>query len=134
MNAFVFLCQFLTSVGTLGNSYVYVDYDLTAMQFFGLALTTFYAIWNLDFFQFFIPSFCISSDMSTLHTLSLDYVVAIYPLLLTAIIYFCIEMYDSSIRVIIQQLKLELGWWFVCGGHSKCALLISEGGGTPRDQ
>ena len=101
MNAFVFLCQFVTSVSTLGNSYIYVDYDFTAIQFFQLAITTFYAIWNLDFFQFFIPSFCISSDMSTLHTLSLDYVVAIYPLLLTVIIYFCIEMYDSRVRVVV---------------------------------
>ena len=101
MNAFVFLCQFVTSVVTLGNSYVYVDNDLTAIQFFELAITTFYAIWNLDFFQFCIPSFCISSDMSTLHTLSLDYVVAIYPLLLTVIIYFCIEMYDSRVRVVV---------------------------------
>ena len=101
MNAFVFLCQFVTSVSTLGNSYIYVDYDFTAIQFFQLAITTFYAIWNLDFFQFFIPSFCISSDMSTLHKLSLDYVVAIYPLLLTVIIYFCIEMYDSRVRVVV---------------------------------
>ena len=101
MNVFVFLCQFVTSASTLGNSYIYVDYDFTAIQFFQLAITTFYAIWNLDFFQFFIPSFCISSDMSTLHTLSLDYVVAIYPLLLTVIIYFCIEMYDSRVRVVV---------------------------------
>ena len=33
---------------------------------FKLALLTFYGIWNLDFFCYFLPSFCISSDMSTL--------------------------------------------------------------------
>ena len=102
MNAFVLLCQLGTSVSTLGNSYMYVDYNnLTVIQFFELALTTFYAIWNLDFFQFFIPSFCISSDLTTLHTLALEYVVAIYPLVLTVVIYFCIEMYDRGVRVVV---------------------------------
>ena len=68
---------------------------------FELAVTTFYGMWNLDFFRFFIPPFCISSDMNTLHTLALEYVVAIYPLLLTVVIYFCIEMYDNGVRVVV---------------------------------
>ena len=103
VNAFVFLCQFITCANTLTNSYVYVDYTshLTAIHFFELAVITFYGIWNLDFFRYFIPSFCISSDLTTLHTLALEYVVAIYPLLLTIIIYFCIEMYDSGVRVVV---------------------------------
>ena len=103
MNAFVFLCQFITCANTLTNSYVYVHYTshLTAIHFFELAVITFYGIWDLDFFRYFIPSFCISSDMTALHTLALEYVVAIYPLLLTIIIYFCIEMYDSGVRVVV---------------------------------
>ena len=103
MNCFVFLCQFMTCTNTLSNPYVYVqpDKDLTAMQFFGLAVTSFYGIWNLDFFRYFIPSFCISSDMTTLHTLALEYVVAIYPLVLIVVIYFCIEMYDRGVRVVV---------------------------------
>ena len=72
-----------------------------AIQFFEFALLTFYGFWNLDFFQYFIPSFCISSDMSTLHTLVLEYIVAVYPLLLTLVIYVCVEMYDSRVRVVV---------------------------------
>ena len=103
MNGFVFICQFITCVSTLTNPYVYVQsvIDLTAIQFFGLAVLTFYGIWNLDFFRYFIPPFCISSDMSTLHTLALEYVVAIYPLLLMVVIYFCIELYDRGVRVVV---------------------------------
>ena len=81
MNGFVFLCQFVTCASTLINPYIYVHY------------TT-----NLTYF---IPSFCISSDLSILHTLALEYVVAIYPLLLTVMIYFCIEMYDRRVRVVV---------------------------------
>ena len=90
--------------------------------FFVLAVITFLGIWNLDFFWYVIPSFCISSDTSTLHMVALVYVVAIYPLVLTVIIYFCIEMHDGS-----------QGDHFFCGGHSICVLLISEGGGIPKD-
>ena len=103
LNCFVFLCQFITCVSILSNPYVYAYYstDLTTIHFFELAVTTFYGMWNLDFFRFFIPPFCISSDMNTLHTLALEYVVAIYPLLLTVVIYLCIEMYDNGVRVVV---------------------------------
>ena len=103
MNAFVFLCQFIACVNTLTNPYAYVHYasTLTAVHYFELVIITFYGIWNLDFFRYFIPSFCISSDMSTLHAIALDYVVAIYPLLLTIVIYFCIEMHDRGVRLVV---------------------------------
>ena len=101
MNAFVFLCQLMTCASTVSNPFVYVHFttNLTAIHFFELAVATFYGIWNLDFFRYFIPPVCISSDMSTLHALALDYVVAIYPLLLT----------DSFIYV-FRCMTVELGW------------------------
>ena len=103
MNAFVFLCQFITCASTLSSPYMYVDYstDLIAIRFFELAVATFYGIWNLDFFRYFIPPTCISSDLTTLHTLALEYIVAIYPLMLMVVMYFCIEMHDRGVRVII---------------------------------
>ena len=102
MNAFVYFCQMITCASTLSNSYIYVHYAAnSAIHYFVLALVTFFGIWNLDFFRYFIPSFCISSDMNMLHLLSLEYVVAIYPLVLTVIIYFCIEMHDRGVRVIV---------------------------------
>ena len=58
-----------------------------------------------------------------LHTLALEYVVAIYPLVLTVVIYFCIEMYDRGVRVVVcvwRPFNVYL------------TLLISEGGGIPR--
>ena len=39
--------------------------------------------------------------MNTLHTLALEYVVAIYPLLLTVMIYLCIEMHDRGVRLMV---------------------------------
>ena len=103
MNAFVFLCQFMTCASTLTNPYMYAHYTikLKAIHSIGLAILSFYGIWNLDFFRYFIPPFCISSDLTTLHTLALEYLVAIYPLVLTVVIYFCIEMHDRGVRVVV---------------------------------
>ena len=33
--------------------------------------------------------------------LALEYIVAVYPLLLTLVIYVCVEMYDSGVRVVV---------------------------------
>ena len=100
MNGFVFLCQFIACVSTLSHPYMYGS-GSTAIQAYILAILTFVGIWNVDFFQYLIPPICISSDMSTLHTLALEYVVAIYPLLLIVVIYFCIELYDRGFRVVV---------------------------------
>ena len=106
-NAFVFLCQLVTCALTLANPYIYVHHtsDLTATYFLVLAVVTFVGIWNLDFFQYCIPLFCISHNLNTLHTLALEYVVAIYPLVLTLIIYLCIEMYDRGVRMVVCMWK-----------------------------
>ena len=63
--------------------------------------THFYGFWNLDFFRYFIPPFCISSQMNTLNTLALEYVIAIYPLFWMVVIYLCIGMYDRGVRVVV---------------------------------
>ena len=39
--------------------------------------------------------------MSTLHALALEYVVAIYPLLLTILIYLCIQIHDNGVRLMV---------------------------------
>ena len=51
--------------------------------------------------------------MSTLHTIALEYVVAIYPLLLTVLIYFCIEMYDRGVRLMVCVWRP----FHVCSAH-----------------
>ena len=49
-------------------------------------LLTLCGIWSLDFFRSVIPPFCVSSDINTLHGLTLEYVVAFYPIFLIFIL------------------------------------------------
>ena len=62
-------------------------------------LGTLCGVWNLDFFRFFLPNICL--NLGTLPILALDYVVAIYPLILIIITYFLIDLYDRNFLPLI---------------------------------
>ena len=61
-------------------------------------LLSLYGIWNLDFFRPFYSDLCLG--ISILPTLALDYVIAVYPLLLMIISYLLIVLYDRNYRVV----------------------------------
>ena len=58
-----------------------------------------YAIWNLDFFRGLYQPFCLHPNMSILLTISLDYIVGLYPLLLILITYILVQLHDHYIVV-----------------------------------
>ena len=60
---------------------------------------SFLGIWNLDFFRPFYSDICLGIDL--LPTLVLDYVIAVYPLLLMATTYLLINLYDKNYRVFV---------------------------------
>ena len=66
-------------------------------------VTAFYGIWNLDFFRAIDFGICLGTD--TLQTLALDYVIAVYPLLLIVISYSLIVLYDRNVSVLVVIAK-----------------------------
>ena len=64
-------------------------------------LMTLLGVWNLDFFRYLMPPICVSPSTKTINVLLLDYLVAIYPLLLTALVFLLIELYDRKYRLIV---------------------------------
>ena len=61
-------------------------------------LASIYGIWDLDFLRPFYSDLCL--EIGILPTLALDYVIAVYPLLLMIITYLLIVLYDRNYRVI----------------------------------
>ena len=61
-----------------------------------------YGIWNLDFFRTFYPPFCLR--ITTLQVLALNYLVAIYPLILVIVTYVIIQLHARGFFL------LELLW------------------------
>lgn len=58
-------------------------------------------ILNLDFLRYIIPSFCINKSLTSLQTVALEYVVAVYPLLLIVVTYVCVELHSYKCRIIL---------------------------------
>ncbi|XP_064392508.1 uncharacterized protein LOC135340108 [Halichondria panicea] len=61
----------------------------------------FVGLFNLDFFMFLIPSFCISEHMSTLTVVALEYLAALYPITFTLAVYLFISLHDRGCKIIV---------------------------------
>ena len=65
-----------------------------------LFLITFYGIWLLDFFRYIIPPFCISNSLTSMQAGALEYVIAVYPLILIVMTYVFVELYGNENRLV----------------------------------
>ena len=59
-------------------------------------ITGLYSIWNLDFFRSIYPPFCLHPNMSALGVLSLDYLVAIYPMVAAVLTYIIVQKFSNA--------------------------------------
>ena len=110
LNVFIFSAQ-VNAYSLYNNTSLFIAYSSWSWFHFMLKiLITFYGFWNLDFFYSVIPPFCLRENITTLHTLVLQYLPALYPLLLIVVTY-TIEMLEYSCR---------------CGGLFKDVLLLSR--------
>ena len=57
-----------------------------------------YSIWNLDFFRSLYPPFCLHPKLTALHVLMLDYLVAVYPMILVLLTYIFVK-FDDRFRL-----------------------------------
>ena len=103
INFFVFVSQILVSFVNTN------PYDFTGVSkptsYLTLFLLTIHGVFNLDFFRYIIPQFCISSTMTTLQALSLEYIVAFYPLLLITVLYICIQLHARDCKPLVYLWK-----------------------------
>ena len=57
-------------------------------------ITSLYGIWNLDFFRTFIPPICL--PLNIMQVIALDYLVAVYPLLVLVCVYILVRAHDRG--------------------------------------
>ena len=112
LNAYIFVCQLLATIAyssrnSLENTSPFIS------EIWSVILTI-YGIWNLDFLRYFLPPFCASEQLGTIHVAALEYVVAFYPLLLTIIAYVCIQLHARGCRIIVCL------WRMFCRCFSCC--------------
>lgn len=96
LNAVVLLSHVMAShVNRMPCRFLY-SADKSHLATLVLYILTIYGLLNMDFFVYVVPPFCISNNMSTLTVIALDYAIALYPLLLLAVIYLLIEIHDRG--------------------------------------
>ena len=89
-------------------------------RFLGV-LVLFYGIWNLDFFRFIIPPFCVSSHLKPVHITFLYFISAFYPLCLIAVSWICIHLYSRNFKPLVwlwDKLKQNLRKRFNVDWHA----------------
>ena len=95
MTGFILYCQLVALTYkqhdplrlTLTHQYVF------AQRYFGV-LASLCGIWNLDFFYYVMPPFCVSRNLKNIHILFFDYFASFYSFGLIAITWVCISIYS----------------------------------------
>ena len=96
--AVVYFCQAITMPIVLRG--LFATWKVNSPSFAIVkVIISLYSVWNLDFFRPFYSDLCLG--IGILPTLALDYVVAVYPLLLMALTYLFIHLHDKNYRVIV---------------------------------
>ena len=62
-------------------------------------------IWNLDFFRFAFPPFCVSEAIGNIHAVVLEYISALYPLVLVFFTFLMIELHAHNVRPVVWLWK-----------------------------
>ena len=75
-----------------------------------------YGIWNLDFFRSLYHPFCLHPGLSTLQVMSLDYIIAAYPLAIIILVYALVELYSRDCRPVVLMWK-PFRQLFACFRH-----------------
>ena len=63
-------------------------------------VATVYGIWNLDFFRALLPPICL--PLNAMQLIALDYLVAVYPLLLLVCFYVLVTAHDRGCRLVVR--------------------------------
>ena len=101
-NAFIFFAQVLTSSFHIDGDGTIPLHNITSAAEELKALYTIpYDIWNLNFFQFITPDFCLGPNIDTLTIIALKYLEAFHPLLLIFTFYAFVTLYDCGVRPIV---------------------------------
>ena len=72
------------------------------------------SIWNLDFFRLAYTPFCLLPDTSTLQILSLDYIIAAYPLALIILTYKLVRLHYHNCALVVWLWRPFIGCFARC--------------------
>lgn len=107
LSGFVFYCQILSMptfvrMGQNTNGYKEAKEGTRFAERFYVSLIS---IWNLDIFRAFNKPFCLHPKMTVVQALALDYLVALYPLVLLFIAFLLVSLHSRNMKVVVTLWK-----------------------------
>ena len=102
LNAFVFFAQFTANPANIRIMCSGWKFG-SLVTFLTKLLATLYGIWNLDYFRTVYPDICLR--LTTLQALTLDYIIAFYPLVLIMITSIAIKLHSRECRMVVWMWK-----------------------------
>ena len=60
-----------------------------------------YGIWNLDFFRYVIPPFCVTPNLKLIHILFMSYISALYPIFLMIVTWIWIKLVSRGYKPLV---------------------------------
>ena len=60
-----------------------------------------YDVWNLRFFRYLFPPFCVSSRLKPIHVIFLSYISVFYPLCLVVATWVGVDLYDRNFKLLV---------------------------------
>ena len=106
-NAFVFFAQVISSTFSInGDGTLKYQSVTSAAETIKQVYTSLYGIWNFNFFDS-IPGwqYCLSPNLNSLQMRSLEYLTALYPLILLAIFLVFVVLNERHNKVVVWMLK-----------------------------
>ena len=100
LNAIIFLTQAFVSPINARIVLMATKYDPPVNIMVKIGMTIF-GIWILDFFRALLPGICL--NINTLEVLALDYLIAVYPMLLMVIAYSLVELHGHGVRPVLYM-------------------------------
>ena len=81
-----------------------VDFTPT-QRYLTQAVISVLGVWNLDFCRLVYSPFCLDPHTNTLQVMALDYLIAVYPLLLIGLSYLLVMLYDHNVGLVVCLCK-----------------------------
>ena len=106
LHGYILFCQLLSIpslVRILVNSHGY-NTDQNTKWLINV-YTSIIGIWNLDFFRLIYKPFCLHPQMTVIQSFTLEYLIALYPLLLVAITYWLVSLYGRNCTAVVYLWK-----------------------------
>ena len=66
---------------------------------------TLYGLWSLDFFRTVYDPFCLHPTLTTLQVMSLNYIIAAYPLVAIVVMYTLVHLYSHGCRPVVVMCR-----------------------------